>query len=39
MGNEKVFIDVRINYMTRLIAFSMDEIKNPGILVTKSKRY
>lgn len=39
MSDEKVFVNVRINHLTRLLKFSLEEIKDPGIFVTKSKSF
>lgn len=37
MCDEKIFVDIRINYVTRLLSFTFEEIKNPGIVVAKGK--
>lgn len=37
MCEEKIYVNIRINFVTRLLAFSADEIKKPEILVAKSE--
>lgn len=37
MNSKKIFVDVRINYVTRMIAFNEDEVKDVSILVGHSE--